>query len=202
MANCPRCGAQVDRTDRFCRACGTELVMIPTSSPGMEASGQAKQKKKGLFAVIAAANILLAGGLAFFMANKGCSSVEGSLVANGGSLGSFTFTPEQCRSGQRMSFFGAALLGKDRNSGGVLVIEDAVRGKLLKVEVPGTCRPPDYEECKVVEITPDQCKTFRLSVRRTSTVVNDVRLVEGSLKLDCSFKRGTVKADLKFSGCD
>lgn len=206
MGYCPNCSARFDSTDRFCRMCGTELAAARTAPPAGGApagTGGPRPQKRRLVAIIAVANALLVGGFVFMFAGKGCSSIEGSFTATGEPLGTFTFTPAQCRSGQRMSFFGAALLGEGQNDGGILVIEDAVRGKIVKVEVPGSCEPPDYEKCKVVEIVPSQCETFRLAVQRTGMMVNEIRLVEGSLALKCAFREGgTANADIVFKRCD
>ncbi len=207
MRYCPNCNAKIDAIDRFCRMCGKDLAAVPVTGPVPAAAGgpagPMKQKKKGMVGVIALANVALVAGAVYMFAFKGCSSIEGSFTAAGAPLGDFTFTPAQCRSGQRMSFFGAALLGKGEQDGAILVIEDAVRGKIVKVEVPGSCEPPDYEKCRVVEIVPSQCETFKLAVSRTGILVNDIRLVEGSLTLKCAFKEGgTASADLVFTRCD
>lgn len=200
MTRCPECGKKVDFGDRFCRACGKELREAVSAPAAQKPAGP---KKRRMVGVIALANVLLVGGAVFMVAGKGCSSVKGNLAAAGEPLGSFTFVPAQCRSGQRMSFHGVALLGKGPQDGGILAIEDAVRGKLLKVEIPGSCKPPDYEICKVVEVTPDQCQIFDLQVHRTGTQVNDIRLMKGTLRLSCAFRQGgTATADFEFSRCD
>jgi Fe-S-cluster containining protein len=102
-----------------------------------------------------------------------------------------------------MSFFGAILLGSGPTEGGVLVIDDAVQGKLLKVELPGSCQPPDYEVCTVVEVRPAQCRKFDVKLERTSTEVNDIRLIDGHATLDCTFPEGgTLTAGVVFESCD
>ena len=102
-----------------------------------------------------------------------------------------------------MSFFGVVLLGAGPDDGGILVVDDPIKGKLLKVEVPGTCKPPDREVCTEVLITPEQCGQFDMKVERTSTTVNDVRLLDGHARIDCAFPEGgTAKADITFTSCD
>ena len=108
----------------------------------------------------------------------------------------------QCRSGQQMGFFGAALLGDGPTKGGILVIDDVTRGKLLKVEVPGSCKEPDYEVCTVVDIKPEQCSQFDVKVSLTNTTVNDVRAVEGHMRVDCTVgESGVFKGSIDFSTC-
>jgi len=151
-----------------------------------------------------AVNFLIIGIVFYFVFGKGgCSSVEGQFVATGEPLGSFTFIPASCRSGQRMNFFGVAILGKGPNDGAIVPIQDVTQGKMVKVEVPGSCQPPDLEICKEIDIKPEQCEVFELSVKRTNTTVNNIVLLDGYLKLDCKFPEGgTAKADMKFTSCD
>ena len=150
--------------------------------------------------------LLTVGGMGFMffvMGGKGCSSVEGSLVSKGNPVGDFTFRPASCRSGQRRNFFGVAVLGEGQNDGAVIGIIDQVKGKVVKIEIPGSCTPPSYEECREVIIDREHCRVFRISVRRTSSQVNDITLLDGEIGLDCAFPEGgTVKADLKFENCD
>ena len=47
------------------------------------------------------------------------------------------------------------------------------------------------------------CSCIVVLVENSGTMVNDVRLREGYARLDCAFPEGgTLKVDLKFSGCD
>jgi len=147
-------------------------------------------------------NIAIVAGV-LFMTGKGCSKSEGQFMAEGPPVGDFTVVPKKCRSGQRMNFFGAVLLGEGPDDGAVVAIIDPVRGKLVKVEVPGSCKPPDREVCREVLIEPAHCPKFDVSVTRTSTTVNDIRLLDGHINIECSYPEGgVVKADLKFENCD
>ena len=202
MPTCPQCGERLESDDVFCSKCGTRLeAAAPSPAPGPQAVRPLKTKRRSKLLLILPLNIAILGVGMFFMM-KGCDKAEGTLVASGAPLGDFTFKAARCGSGQRMGFFGVIVVGEGPNDGGILVIEDPIKGKLVKVEVPGSCKPPDLEECTEIMIPRDQCSVFKTSVRNTNTTVNDVRLREGYLELDCSFQDGgTASADIKFEGC-
>ena len=210
MADCPKCASRLPEGNfKFCPHCGADLAealaasMDPGSPTGPGGRPVRKKKTRVMFLAIAI-NFLVMGVVFYFVFSKGgCSSVEGQFVAAGEPLGDFTFVPDSCRSGQRMNFFGVVILGKGPNDGAVVPIQDVAQGKMVKVEVPGSCQPPDLEVCKEIDIKPEHCSVFELSVKRTNTTVNDIRLLDGHLKLDCKFPEGgTAKADMKFTSCD
>lgn len=135
--------------------------------------------------------------------SRGCSSVTGTLVARGEPLGTFTFVPKQCRSGQRMNFFGSVILGEGQQDGAVVAIIDPVKGKVVKVEVPGSCLPPDYEKCKEVIIDPQYCSRYDVTVDKIPVMINNIVMVGGRLNLDCAFPGGgTAKGEIKFTRCN
>ena len=97
----------------------------------------------------------------------------------------------------------AALLGEGPDDGAVVAIIDPVRGKLVKVEVPGSCKPPDREVCREVILEQSMCSKFDVTDERTSTEVNDIRLMDGHINIECTFPDdGMVRASLKFENCD
>lgn len=203
MITCPRCNHRSDDSEaRYCSRCGSSLEQARASVPEGGTGAKPALKKFRLAFLIVGINIALVGGTLLF-GGKGCSKTEGAFVSAGRPVGDFTIVPKKCRSGQRMNFFGAVLLGEGPDDGAVVAIIDPVRGKLVKVEVPGSCKPPDREVCREVLIEPSMCSKFDVSVSRTSTEVNDIRLLDGHISLDCTFPEdGTVRADLKFENCD
>lgn len=215
MSFCPKCGFDTDESDAFCRACGATqsphgpsaiVVAAPPTAATTPAAGRpaGRPRRRGAIIVaMALAQIALVGGIIFAVSGKGCSSTEGSFAADGGPLGTFTFTPTQCRSGERMSFFGVILVGDGPTAGGVLVVDDPVKGRLLKVEIPGSCKPPDYEVCTVVELGPDVCPTLDMKIEKTNSTVNDIRLIDGRVRADCTFPEGgTFRGNVTFESCD
>jgi hypothetical protein len=199
MISCPKCGHQPAESGAlYCSRCGTALSAGSVTAAALPAAA----RKKKLWMMLLPLNIVLVTG-AVLMAGKGCSSVEGTLVSRGGEMGDFTFVPKQCRSGQRMSFFGSVLLGEGRQDGAVVAILDPVKGKIVKVEVPGSCEPPDYEKCKEVVIDPKHCSVYDMKLERTSIMVNEIVLIKGSLDLDCTFPGGgTAKGSMTFDRCN
>ncbi len=102
-----------------------------------------------------------------------------------------------------MNFFGAVLLGDGPNDGAVVVGSDPLKGNYVKVEVPKSCKPPDHEECTEILVDRKACSVFKVRLKRTNTTVNDIRLIDGSLKLKCKFPEGgTFKGKIKFDSCD
>lgn len=203
MKACPRCNHRTDDADdRYCSRCGSALEPARVLTAEHGTAMKPARKKYSLALLIVGFNAALIGGT-FMFGSKGCSKTEGSFVSAGRPVGDFTIVPKKCRSGQRMNFFGAVLLGEGPDDGAVVAIIDPVRGKLVKVEVPGSCRPPDREVCREVLIEPSMCSKFDVSVTRTSTEVNDIRLIDGHISLDCTFPEdGSVRANLKFENCD
>lgn len=203
MQTCPRCNHQTDdEDDRYCSRCGSPLEQVRTSVTEREKAARPALKKFRLAFLIVGFNLALVGFI-FMLGGRGCSKTEGTFVSAGRPVGDFTIVPKKCRSGQRMNFFGAVLLGEGPDDGAVVAIIDPVRGKLVKVEVPGSCKPPDREVCREVLIEPSMCSKFDVSVQRTSTEVNDIRLIDGHINLECTFPEdGSVHANLKFENCD
>lgn len=203
MQSCPQCGERLESDDVFCSKCGTRVDAQPASAaPGPQPIRPVKtRKRRSKLLLLLPIQLAIAGAAAFFVM-KGCDKAEGTLVVTSQEHGDFTFTAMRCGSGQRMGFFGVIVAGEGPNDGGILVVEDPVKGKLVRVEVPGSCEPPDLEECTEFTILKDQCSVFKSSVRNTNTTVNDVRLREGYLELDCSLEDGgTARAKIKFEGC-
>lgn len=199
MRQCQICKHKIVEDDaRYCSACGAPLADSPTAAV-TRASGTARKRKILLLTI--PLNIALVAG-AFFMM-KGCSSVTGSFTAKGEPLGNFTFVPKQCRSGQRLGFFGAVMLGQGQQDGALVAFLDPAKGKQLKVEVPGSCEPPDYEKCKEVIIDPHYCSRYDIKLDKTSIMVNDIVLVEGSLDIECSFPGGgSAAGKITFDRCN
>jgi len=199
MKICYKCKRQIDDNDAlYCSKCGTRLTDVPSGSDPLV------QRRKSIAKILLIAlplNILIFGGVFFIF--KGCSKVEGNLVATGEPMGNFTFVPKQCRSGQHMNFFGAIILGAGPQDGAVVPFIDPAKGKQVKVEVPGSCEPPDYEKCKEVIIEPKYCSQYDVVVDKIPVMINDIVMMKGHLNLDCTFPGGgTAKGTIIFDRCD
>jgi len=178
---------------------GSGTPQMPGQGPATRPSG-GRNKKVMLFIAIAI-NLIMVGG--FFFMSKGCSGVTGSLAAKGEPLGNFTFHPKQCRSGQHMNFFGSVILGEGQQDGAVVAIIDPVKGKIVKIEVPGSCLPPDYEKCKEVIIDPRHCSRYDVTVDKIPVMINNIVMVGGHVNMDCVFPGGgTLKGEINFTRCN
>jgi len=128
-------------------------------------------------------------GVALFAFYKITSSeVGGSFTASGPRLGTFSFAPDDCSSGQKRGFFGVELTSSDSPDTLVRAVRDPVRGTLIAVERAGS---------KPIVLTPEECRSLHVRVDQTSTNINDVWVVEGSATVDCAELRG----EITFEGC-
>jgi hypothetical protein len=115
------------------------------------------------------------------------TEVSGRLSAKG-ALGSWAFEPDDCTSGQREGFGGVVLTASAQPERLVRVVRDPVRGNLVVVASKGQ---PNHV------LTDSSCTRFDVNAERTSTNINDIWVVEGSLSIECSELSGSVK----FEGC-
>jgi hypothetical protein len=179
--------------------------MTVGSSAGIQATStpQRKIRPKKLILKMALGSLIWGVIFMFVFNSNGCSSTEGSFHATGAPLGDYVFTPAQCRSGEHESFFGVFLLGESESAGGLKIIVEPTGEKMVQAEVPGSCKGANNDDCRVVNIERDSCETFDIGLQRTDTYVNEIRLLDGHLRLDCRFEDGgSAKADVKFESCD
>jgi len=134
------------------------------------------------------------------------SSVEGEIHARGKPFGTWSMKPTSCYSGQHQSFFGVWVApdlktsgGREGFKGGIKVMKSPTEEWNAYVESPLECQS---FKCKVYELPQASCKVFDVEVRNTHNSVNDIFVLEGHIKLDCtSPEGGAVTANLEFDGC-
>lgn len=167
------------------------LGILDFPVPGELADGEVNGKspagaKSGAGLAISLPALILVGSLslAFFMAQ---TEVSGSLRASG-TLGSWVFEPDDCTSGQRDGFGGVTLTASAQPGHVVRVVRDPVRGNLVVVASQG--RPNHV-------LNGNGCARFDMAVQRTSTKINDIWAVDGSLTVECEELSGAVT----FEGC-
>jgi hypothetical protein len=134
------------------------------------------------------APIIAVGAVAFVFFTMR-TEVSGTLSASG-PLGTWEFAADDCRSGQLDGFFGVSLTAKNGGGRRILLASDAVRGNLAIV-MQASATPART----VIEGA--TCRRFDLTVTRTSTTINDVRVLDGNVTLVCDGLSGTVT----FEGC-
>ncbi len=218
-AFCTACGARLEADARFCSACGKAVG----AGEGVRDEGLERERSEGResgapdgapdrrgFTIgcltLSTLPVLAAGIiLAVVIGRGGCSSVEGRVEAHGKPLGDYVVTPTLCQSGQHQSFFGVTLFPDEDAPGTLVVVDDPVRGRMVRALVDGSCHADSGNTfvCSYAAVNPAQCARFEMSIVPTSTTVNDIRLVDGRLLLDCTMAEGgTLAADLVFESCD
>lgn len=205
---CTGCGTPyAEEEDRFCAKCGKPRAPEATASPSVDeeasASSPAPQIPTSKVGPIIGVVVLVAViPLALMLGLGDCGSSEGQMQVSGGPHGSWTFVTTGCASMQPYGRMGANLHGAGNNDGAVYVSLDHARGHQVELEVPGSCQNADGTDCTVFEVPRDQCQTFDVSLDYTGTTVNDVRLVEGHVQLDCALEDGTrIEGQIQFNGC-
>ena len=123
---------------------------------------------------------------------SGCAdeSISGNLFARGGVLDDWALDPSVCFSGQPVGFRGVDLCGGN----------GCIRLKLSQTDGPHLTV---YEPHPVVprEFTPDDCDHFRVTFERTPAYVSDVRVVNGTLDIECTNEPRAISGRLAFTGC-
>lgn len=150
-------------------------------------AGSGAKAASGGAALAVMGPLMVVGGIAFFL-SVSSSTLEGSVTA-GGALGTWSFTPDDCSSGQRQGFFGVQLSASTDPARRIRVVRDAVRGDAVVVEEPSQRRR--------TVIDSSQCRRFDVQVGQTNTSINDVWVMEGRAILECDLLSGSVS----FSGC-
>lgn len=207
---CSACGAEFREGDAFCAKCGTSRTTnsaAPTGAPppdGAQDEAKAEAATKRRMAV--AVGALFAGFPLVLMLAFGLvdcdGDVEGGVQVRGGPHGDFDFVPTGCASMQPYGRMGANVHGVGHNDGAVYVSGDPVQGPSVDIEVPGSCRNTDGTDCTVFHVPRERCEVWEARVVPTGTIVNEVRLVEGHVRLRCALEDGTsVEGSVRFGGC-
>ncbi len=159
---------------------------LASSLPARVAGASGAQPGKPVLAVAALIPLLIGGGVAALIYFAFKTEVNGSLSLRERDGAGFQFVPSDCRSGQAYGFFGVDVV--DEAGHVVRVISDPVQGPVVMVQrEPGKAR----------RLALQSCATSEVRIVRTNTTVNDVRVLDGTARLDCP----EVKADLSFEGC-
>lgn len=140
-------------------------------------------------AVLALLVPALVGGILLLFFVMSASEVTGSFTAKG-KAGAWTFTPDDCRSGQLSGFSGVELSSSADPDRVIRLSRDAVRGNLVIVDARGASRPTLVLEAAA-------CERLDMNVDRTSTSINDVWVVEGKATIAC----GDLAGEVTFAGC-
>jgi hypothetical protein len=123
------------------------------------------------------------------------SEVRGRLDAAGPALGGdWALDPGRCSSGQHMHFYGVDIVDRVDPIKILRLLEDPVQGRIVKMNIPGTDRARFIDKAS--------CKVWDWQLQPTNTTVNDIRLIDGHIELDCTFAEGgTFRGRIDFEGC-
>jgi hypothetical protein len=123
----------------------------------------------------------------------GCHSPEdisGNLFARGGDLGDWALDPIVCLSGEPAGWKGVELIGEGTSVR--LVIHP-------REEALVTVRSPRTQQWHV--FPPATCTWFGATYERTNAYIEDVRLVNGEIDVDCESDVGRLFGRVSFQGC-
>lgn len=221
--DCPRCGHGNAAASKFCGQCAAPLGAAPPaeaspaiqppdapaptlSRPRSSGGGAKRVRPIILIAVFAAvvpigAMMLMGGGL------FGSGTVEGELRSSGQPYGDYSVRPTSCFSGEHESFFGVWVTpdltedaeGRTGFKGGLKIVKSHVGEWEIYVESPLECQSFN---CVIRPLDPEHCNVFQVDVHNTNTTVNDIRVREGTVDLECAPPEGgTFVAHLVFDGC-
>ena len=144
----------------------------------------------GIAVVVVAA---IGAGAGVMMARRARETVGGSVHANGTSVGSFSFRPNDCASGQAFvpGFFGVDLRGEGGYSMRVLGTGDKAR---LWLYSQGGAHGS-------IAIDKPNCSRWDVGVDWAHVTVNRVKTVSGHVRVACRAGGGTVSTDVVFERC-
>ena len=162
-----------------------------------ERKGEA-MKKIGLGLFIAA-SIAVPIVIMIVTGGFGGGEVAGELRGSGPLVGDFTLRPDACASGQEDGFLGVYLGAAEQSDARLKVFQDPAYGEMVQLQVPGSCEGP---RCKQVLLKREICARLAVRVEKTNTTINDVRVLDGELDLDCTLASGDrITGAVRFEGC-
>jgi len=125
------------------------------------------------------------------------TKVSGWVRSEGPAFGNWTMAPKSCATGSRLHFRGVTLDGawstsrERRGQHWLRVIEDQVRGTVLKLRAPG--RDPvvlDGKRCAI-----------KSSWKRPGRQITDATIHQGAIAFDCTLDDGRITGHVQFLAC-
>jgi hypothetical protein len=101
--------------------------------------------------------------------------VAGTFQSSASPLGSWTFSPNQCQSGEHQGFFGVLLHAEGDTAHSVRIAREATGQTIVTVAIPGSDRAMVLRDCQVL----------RADLRRSNTSLNEIWGMEGSVEVSC-----------------
>jgi hypothetical protein len=123
-------------------------------------------------------------------------------VESKGAMGTWTFASGACQSGERESYYGAIAFGPEGSGIAIKLVKDGVSGWTAVVNRADTCKAGvEKSDCKAIKLSDKDCTKLAVDIRTTNTTINDIKVVEGTLELDCASGTDSIKGRLVFDYC-
>jgi hypothetical protein len=123
-------------------------------------------------------------------------------IESTGETGTWVLDKGLCRSGEREHYSGAIAVGPEGSGIAVKLVKDPIKGWNAVINIADSCKAKaEKGGCQAVVLTSSDCKTLDVELGPTNTTVNDVRVVEGKLTIDCKSGTSTIKGQLTFDYC-
>ncbi len=123
-------------------------------------------------------------------------------VEGTGDVGTWVLEQGTCYSGQREQFHGVMGLGPEGTGIGVKLVKDGVRGWTAVINRADDCKAAvEKTGCRGVVFSPESCTTLEVDIEPTNTTINNIKSVEGGLRIDCKTATASIKGQLTFERC-
>lgn len=123
-------------------------------------------------------------------------------VESKGEAGNWVLTQGSCFSGQREQYHGMIAYGPDGSGISIKLVKDAVRGWSAVVNQADTCKSEvEKGGCRAVVLAANNCTTLDVDHTPTGTTINNVRAIDGKLRIDCASGTNSIKGELVFDRC-
>jgi hypothetical protein len=128
-------------------------------------------------------------------------AVTGRLESKG-EAGNWVLEQGTCYSGQREQYHGVIGIGPDGTGIAVKLVKDGVRGWTAVINRADTCKTSaEKSTCNAVVLTPTDCTTLDVDLANSNTTINDIRVIDGKLRIDCATGANSIKGELTFDRC-
>ncbi len=158
---------------------------LARSMPTQLANASGPKTGKAALGLLALAPVAVGAGIVGLVLTIIETEVSGALSVQRGQE-RFEFVPVDCSSGQPYGFFGVDV--QDAAGQVVRLINDPVRGPVVMIKPTGReTQPLSLADCDAAEV----------DIVTTNTTINDVRALDGSVRLACP----GIVANMTFGNC-
>ncbi|MEJ7603024.1 MAG: hypothetical protein WKG01_34375 [Kofleriaceae bacterium] len=129
-------------------------------------------------------------------------TVSGRMESKG-ELGDWVMDKGLCYSGENEKYFGALAVGPDESGIAIKLVKDPTKGWQVMVNNATTCAGSGAEKskCSSVVLNPEHCKKLEADVVTTNMTINNVKVVNGKVTLDCAVGTSTIRGELTLDHC-